>query len=46
MKNWRDDCAVRLFRSAFATVDRQLGDLLGQKYIELSFGADVKARIT
>ena len=29
-----------------ATVDRQLGDLLGQKYIELTFGADAKAQIT
>src|SRR5262249_23574730 len=29
-----------------ATVDRQLGDLLGQKYIELTFGADAKAKIT
>jgi putative endopeptidase len=29
-----------------ATVDRQLGDLLGQKYIELAFGADAKAQIT
>lgn len=27
-------------------VDRQLGDLLGQKYIELAFGADAKAQIT
>ncbi len=29
-----------------ATVDRELGDLLGQKYIELTFGADAKAQIT
>ena len=29
-----------------AAVDRQLGDLLGQKYIELTFGADAKAQIT
>jgi len=29
-----------------ATVDRQLGDLLGQKYIELTFGADARAQIT
>ena len=29
-----------------ATVDRQLGDLLGQKYIELTFGPDAKAKIT
>jgi putative endopeptidase len=29
-----------------ATVDRQLGDLLGQKYIDLTFGADAKAKIT
>jgi putative endopeptidase len=29
-----------------ATVDHQLGDLLGQKYIELTFGADAKAQIT
>ncbi|MEO8372471.1 MAG: M13 family metallopeptidase, partial [Candidatus Solibacter sp.] len=29
-----------------ATVDRQLGDLLGQRYIELTFGADAKAQIT
>jgi predicted metalloendopeptidase len=27
-------------------VDRGLGDLLGQKYIELTFGADAKAQIT
>jgi len=27
-------------------VDRQLGDLLGQKYIELRFGADAKKQIT
>jgi predicted metalloendopeptidase len=27
-------------------VDRQLGDLLGQKYVELTFGADAKAQIT
>jgi endothelin-converting enzyme/putative endopeptidase len=27
-------------------VDRQLGDLLGQKYIELTFGADAKKQIT
>ncbi|HUA62337.1 MAG TPA: M13 family metallopeptidase [Verrucomicrobiae bacterium] len=27
-------------------VDRSLGDLLGQKYIELAFGADAKAQIT
>jgi putative endopeptidase len=27
-------------------VDRQLGDLLGQKYIELAFGADARAQIT
>jgi predicted metalloendopeptidase len=35
----------RTFRCV-ATVDRQLGDLLGQKYIELTFGADAKAQIT
>ena len=29
-----------------AAVDRQLGDLLGQKYVELTFGADAKAQIT
>ena len=29
-----------------ATVDRTLGDLLGQRYIELTFGADAKAQIT
>ena len=29
-----------------AAVDRALGDLLGQKYIELTFGADAKAQIT
>jgi len=29
-----------------ATVDRQLGDLLGQRYIELTFGASAKAQIT
>ena len=29
-----------------ATVDRQLGDLLGQKYVEMTFGADAKAQIT
>ena len=29
-----------------AAVDRQLGDLLGQKYIELTFGADAKAQVT
>jgi predicted metalloendopeptidase len=29
-----------------ATVDRTLGDLLGQKYIELAFSADAKAQIT
>jgi putative endopeptidase len=29
-----------------ATVDRQLGDLLGQKYVELAFGADAKQQIT
>jgi endothelin-converting enzyme/putative endopeptidase len=28
------------------TVDRTLGDLLGQKYIQLAFGADAKAQIT
>jgi predicted metalloendopeptidase len=28
------------------TVDRQLGDLLGRKYIELTFGPDAKAQIT
>jgi predicted metalloendopeptidase len=28
------------------TVDRSLGDLLGQKYIELAFGPDAKAQIT
>src|SRR4029079_447605 len=35
-------------RSARCTVavDRTLGDLLGQKYIELAFGADAKAQIT
>jgi endothelin-converting enzyme/putative endopeptidase len=27
-------------------VDRGLGDLLGQKYVELTFGADAKAQIT
>jgi predicted metalloendopeptidase len=29
-----------------ATVDRTLGDLLGQKYIDLAFSADAKAQIT
>jgi len=29
-----------------AATDRALGDLLGQKYIELAFGADAKAQIT
>ena len=29
-----------------AMVDRQLGDLLGQRYIELTFGADAKKQIT
>jgi predicted metalloendopeptidase len=29
-----------------AAVDRTLGDLLGQKYIELAFSADAKAQIT
>ncbi len=29
-----------------AVVDRQLGDLLGQKYVEMTFGADAKAQIT
>jgi putative endopeptidase len=29
-----------------ATVDRELGDVLGRKYIELTFGADAKAQIT
>ncbi|HMC62899.1 MAG TPA: M13 family metallopeptidase, partial [Candidatus Solibacter sp.] len=29
-----------------ATVDRQLGDLLGRKYIDLTFGADAKAKIS
>ncbi|HJZ95609.1 MAG TPA: M13 family metallopeptidase N-terminal domain-containing protein, partial [Candidatus Solibacter sp.] len=29
-----------------AAVDRTLGDLLGQKYIELAFGPDAKAQIT
>ena len=29
-----------------AVVDRSLGDLLGQKYIEKAFGADAKAQIT
>jgi predicted metalloendopeptidase len=35
-------------RSARCTVatDRALGDLLGQKYVELAFGADAKAQIT
>jgi putative endopeptidase len=28
------------------SVDAQLGDLLGQKYVETAFGADAKARIT
>ncbi len=28
------------------TVDRQLGDLLGQKYIDLTFGPDAKQQIT
>ena len=28
-----------------ATVDRQLGDLLGEKYVELAFGADAKKQI-
>jgi putative endopeptidase len=27
-------------------VDRQLGDLLGQRYVELTFGADAKTQIT
>jgi len=27
-------------------VDGELGDLLGQKYIETAFGADAKAQIT
>ena len=27
------------------TVDRQLGDLLGQKYVELTFGADAKQQM-
>src|SRR5208282_6927659 len=27
-------------------VDRELGDLLGQKYIEVAFGGDAKAQIT
>ena len=35
----------RQFRCVQA-VDRGLGDLLGQKYIELAFGADAKAQIT
>ena len=29
-----------------ASTDRTLGDLLGQKYIQLTFGADAKAQIT
>jgi endothelin-converting enzyme/putative endopeptidase len=29
-----------------ASTDRTLGDLLGQKYIQLAFGADAKAQIT
>ena len=29
-----------------ATVDRQLGDLLGQKYIEMEFVDDAKAKIS
>ena len=29
-----------------AMVDRALGDLLGQKYVETAFGADAKAQIT
>ena len=29
-----------------AATDRALGDLLGQKYIQLAFGADAKAQIT
>ena len=29
-----------------AAVDRSLGDLLGQKYIEVAFGPDAKAQIT
>ena len=29
-----------------ASVDRELGDLLGQRYIELTFGADAKKQIT
>ena len=29
-----------------ASTDRMLGDLLGQKYIEVAFGADAKAQIT
>lgn len=29
-----------------AATDRSLGDLLGQKYIQLAFGADAKAQIT
>ena len=29
-----------------AMVDRELGDLLGQKYVETAFGADAKAQIT
>jgi predicted metalloendopeptidase len=29
-----------------ANVDRQLGDLLGRKYVELAFGPDAKAQIT
>ncbi len=28
-----------------AAVDRSLGDLLGQKYIDVAFGADAKAQI-
>jgi predicted metalloendopeptidase len=35
----------RQFRCVQA-VDRQLGDLLGQKYIEAAFGADAKKQIT
>jgi predicted metalloendopeptidase len=35
----------REYRCA-AAVDSELGDLLGQKYIEAAFGADAKARIT
>jgi endothelin-converting enzyme/putative endopeptidase len=35
----------RQFRCALA-VDRGLGDLLGQKYVEVAFGADAKRQIT